>query len=240
MAEENLEIKAANLRVELNYLLQAIPERSAELSVLHRNIEKAQSDYNQILDQQNQVESDCSKQIEDIAVERNNLQVQKRTIEVQQLEWSKTLSIIKDEVKIANKELRWVNDKIFKGEAEVLDIENKKIAIQKDIDEMVILVARIDELKTSIGVFEDYKQKITSEISSTLDASDKQLADARKEYLELEDKTHQRLQESAQAEFRVKTYTDELYSHMNDYAIVRARIEQKWNQTFPELDLPLN
>lgn len=42
-----------------------------------------------------------------------------------------------------------------------------------------------------------------------------------------------------QSQYRLKTYTDELYTHMNDYQVLKMRLEKHWKEVFPELDMPL-
>ena len=41
------------------------------------------------------------------------------------------------------------------------------------------------------------------------------------------------------AEFELKKYTDNLYTAMNDWQIIRDRLEVRWQKEFPELRLPL-
>lgn len=237
--EENPEVQAANLRVELGYLLQAIPERSADLSGIIKQVAKAKSNLVAIQEASTLALEADKKERDAMSLERAELAAQHIALEAEKADWTTKLTVSKEEVRLANKELRWVNDKIFKGEDEVKTLEGRKEKLQADINEMILLVARIEELKEQVATLQSQRQNVETEALHVAESTEAKLISTAKKLAEMEEKTRQKVVEAAEAESRLKMYTDQLYSHMNDYAIVKARLEVQWKQVFPELELPL-
>ena len=145
----------------------------------------------------------------------------------------------KDEIKIANKELSLANSRVFKAKDEVEEVTGKKEEILKKVTELSLSVELLPELQLEILELENKRGKIRSEISEMLDSSTLELQKAKEELSKLQKEVLLKISESNQAEYRCKKYVDELYTHMNDYEIVRSRLESIYNTKFPELDLKI-
>ena len=97
----------------------------------------------------------------------------------------------------------------------------------------------LPRLQTDILDLEEKRNKLKKEISEMLDSSTFELTKAREELVKITEAVKIKIKEAEQAEYKCKKYVDELYTHMNDYEIVRLRLETVYNTKFPELDLKI-
>jgi len=233
------EIKVQNMAVELTYLLAAIPERASELSVLHKQIEKAKSDLAAFKEQQSLDRAEMATEKEQLQAMRNDIQAQQFGLDLARKNQDKDLEDSKLKVREAVKELAWVNDKVFKAKGELIDIEKEKKELELKVAEIIVLIGRSEEIKLDISILEATKGEILKELTDAKRLSDESLNEAELRLKTLTSELAVKEEQAKDAKYRLKTYTDQLYTAINDYQIIRERLERKWNETFPELELPL-
>lgn len=239
MADAEDVITVRNLQVEYDRLTHDIPKKASELSLIYKDIEKAKSELADINLQKEASAKECADQLTAVEHAKNSLTQRENDHkeEVRRLETQHKYqtSLTRD----ATKELERRNAQVLAAGEEY----DKYIQLTKDIDEKaaeyVVLLTGIEQAKELLVLLETEKGKILQDISTESEVWEGKLKAARDELSTLVRLAEEKNKEAALAQARVKTYTDELYTHMNDYQVVKGRIETVWKQTFPELELPL-
>ena len=152
---------------------------------------------------------------------------------------TKELKQIQNDTKAANKDLSLANDRVFKAKGEIEDLLKQKEHVILKVSELNLLVEMLPKLQTDISNLEEKRNELRKEISEMLDASTSELTKAREELVKITKEVEKKIEEANQAEYKCKKYVDELYTHMNDYEIVKMRLETVYNTKFPELDLKI-
>lgn len=236
MADVEDKIIVKNLQVEYSKLSNDILEKSTELSSI---LEKGKLDRKLTADKKKEAlltiqEREAESNIIHANLEARNIELQESTALLQT-----QFEQLESNIKQKTKDLIRVNGQVLAAEAEyeryltvIGDIDKAKEELQSNInlrDECIKQFVLIDEQRNAVLL----------DISTKQSESEGILKAARDELSQLVYLSEQKKKEALQAEDRVKTYTDELYAHMNDYQIVKARLENVWSKTFPELELPL-
>lgn len=233
------EITVRNLQVEYDHLTKAIPTKASELSLIFKDIEKAKAELNALRSHHDVVIEGTAAEIAKADEARQNLEQREQQSQEKVSKAATDLKQVKDDTKEATRELARLNASILTAQEEynkyVADMETMKQALT-ELDD---IVGRIKTLKLEIDILEEQKRLILEDISTSHEDSEVKLKEARDELATLVRLADEKTKEAEQAEYRVKTYTDELYKHMNDYQIVKSRLEGVWKKTFPELELPL-
>jgi chromosome segregation ATPase len=239
MAEVEDVIAVRNLQVEYDRLTQDIPKKAGELSLLYKDIERAKSELKQLQDDQAFSKKETAQHIEDVEVVKRGLtqREEQHAEEIRRLETEhkyKT-ALTKDAVR----ELARINAQVLSAGEEyqkysdlVADSEAKGI-------EHATVLGNVERAKQMLTFLESEKDKVLQDISTESQAWEGKLKRARDELSTLVHLAEEKRVEAEQSQARTKTYTDELYTHMNDYQIVKSRIAEVWKTTFPELELPL-
>lgn len=236
MADTEDIISVHNLQVEYTKLTNDIPKKSAELSLIYKDIEKAKSELLSI--QQKKKEEEHN--LEDIT---NRLHEQRNISRTQE-------SVAKEEISILTKEhdelvlkIRQSTKELSRLNNQVLSAQDEYIELQRDLQKVqAILISDTDtrnELTNQISFLDVTKEVLEKEISTKTSELNTKLKEGREELSKLVYLANQKREEAEQAQYRVKMYTDELYVHMNDYQVIKTRLENVWKTTFPELELPL-
>jgi chromosome segregation ATPase len=239
MADTDDKITVHNLQVEYDKLTNAIPKKAAELSLIYKDIERAKSELAQIETTKSQSLADIESKEKDLQEKHTGLSNHQISVSENVAQLGTQLLAIQSDIKLATKELVRSNAKVLAAEEEY----TKYQAILANIEELEaqnsLKVIERDIILEQVRLLDEERIKILEDISTKTLESDSKLKEAREELSKLVYLSSEKQKEADQAAFRVKTYTDELYTHMNNYQIVKARLEGVWKQTFPELELPI-
>jgi len=226
------EAELANLRVE-------IIEKVKELSLLHIQInaelENISQKRKELKDENDRIESEKAQLIKlygQSTVELIELKGEKEKVRKEILvSQSRNRAIIKD--------LGWVNDKVLKARIELVEVERLKDEVHKKKLALVLFTEMVPDMQSIVLKLESRRDSIRSEISSMLDDSSLELVKSKEQLVLITKEVENKIKEAAQAEYNCKKYVDELYSHMNDYTIIKSRLESVYKTKFPELDLKI-
>lgn len=240
MADAEDKITVRNLQAEYDRLTHEIPSKASELSIIYKDIERAKSELKEIESKRDTVTNDI--QASHLALDDREKSVSKKEKDSEErVNKSKSEHTTKQsEIRLAIKELSRLN-------AQVLQAKEEYDKYQEQLRDRDIVLLQLDDIigriktaQVQVDLLEEEKGRILGDISTAHEASEGKLKEARNELSRLVHLAEEKRVEAEQAQARVKTYTDELYTNMNDYQIVRARLEGVWKKTFPELELPLN
>lgn len=236
MADIEDNIQAENFKVDLPRLEQLVRQKEAELTVI---IDESQRELKQIeIERQKLIreKEDCfnlvstertvhEERLKGIQEEAIQLVVNGKEETKKVREALKELTRVNGQVLSANNELEELVEKIKKAEVKLEDIANLIIQAESLKDEIYSLIQERNLLlvqkSTQKSQWEGEQKEAMNELSRLV-----YLAETKKK-------------EASEAEARTEAYTKQLYTNMNDYQVVRARLEGVWEKTFPELKLPL-
>ncbi len=239
MADTEDKITVRNLQAEYDRLTSEIPTKASELSLIYKDIEKAKSELKDIISRKETLDKEMSTQHASLDDRVTNLETREREsadkLALADKEHKDKLVAIKE----ATHDLSRINFQVLQANEE----HDKHLEVLKDQQSALIvlndIIGRIKAAELQIALLEEEKGQILLDISTIHEQSESKLKEARDELAALVHLKEQNKIEAAEAQARVKTYTDELYTKMNDYQIVKARLEGVWQKTFPELELPL-
>lgn len=150
-----------------------------------------------------------------------------------------SLDDLQRQIKQVTKELAKLNNSCINAAHELDTLNEQKSILENKVLELSRLVMHFEEMKVKIKDAEEKKLAIDIEVESKQSALKLEVENA-KRILELINKeVTQKVDEKDKAEYALKAYTDQLYTSMNDWQIIRSRLEVKWKEHYPELDLPI-
>lgn len=236
---EEIDIQIRDKEAQLSGLNLECVEKASELTrTLISSAESKQSVTDHYVQKKLEFDEYCDKRLLDIKEKNEKLDERTESVTLRETT-AKQLSSLQNDLKTSNKELSWVNDKIFKAKGELKEVEESKEKTMLSVSRLNLLVELLPKLEKDIELLVNKKLKLTSDISEMLDSSTLELTKAREELLRITDFAKLKVEEANQAEYRCKTYVDELYSHMNNYEVVRSRLESVFKTRYPELDLKI-
>jgi len=152
---------------------------------------------------------------------------------------SNDLLKLKDEIKVANKELSLANNRVLLAKEEYKEVSKKKDESEVLILKLNTLVEILPKIQTDILELTEKRDKLKIIISEMLDSSTLELTKAKEELNKITEAVKEKVKEMNTAEYKLKKFTDELFTHMNNYEIIRSRLETVYKTKFPELELTI-
>lgn len=164
-----------------------------------------------------------------------------------ELEENSQLSLrLKADIKGFNEEVRVTTKLLARLNAQCITANNELMAAQAEIERLDPLVQQVQKLKSEIIVlqqehefYSSKRNEVQVDIINRLRDSDERLAKNNRELERIKALGDEKIQAMNDAEYKLKEFTDHLYTNMNDYAIVRERLNVRWKEVYPELKLPL-
>lgn len=233
------EIQYKNYEAELIGLRTECIEKASELSSILKSIDSIKNEIEDLELKKIEIQRYCDKIRSELTEENVRIISEKTNLMTLKETSTKELKQLQNDIKTANRELGWSNDKVFKAQEEFNSIEKEKIDAQNKILEMNLLLKQIPILEREIQDLEEKRNLVRSDTSDMLAKSTNELQQAKEILQKLQESVAKKVEEANTAEYRLKKYTDELFTHMNDYEVVRSRLENIWNKTFPELELKI-
>jgi chromosome segregation ATPase len=143
------------------------------------------------------------------------------------------------EVKEATRRLDKLNYQCINAEKDFERLTDEISSLNKEIEKLTSFVVKVEETKEQLHSLEESCRESQGKIDSRqIEMSQNELTHQQTlerviaETREVEDKRDK-------AESELKSYVDQLHTAMNDYYIIKLRLESHWNKTFPELEVPL-
>lgn len=204
-----------------------------------------------------QKKDSISKEMSDFYEERSLFEIEKREFKDKYLKKEKDLAIRladyetqktesldilntrKEELKESTRKLDKINSQCIGGQKEIEKLNIDIVTLNEQIEKLAWIVVHVEETKTNLKVLQEEFERANQALVST-----RTLA---LEEVRFKEETLRKLGEDVvimekrrdQAEFELKSYVSQLSTAMNDYYVVKLRLESHWKRTFPELDVPL-
>lgn len=237
MDEKDIQIR--DKEAELAGLKLECKEQAENLTSILISVDSAKKEIIDIDTEKKEFNEFITLETAKLKEENDRINVEKRNLVTLKETSSKELDVLRISIKAANKELSLANDRVFSAKAEYDEIIDKKEEIVKKVAELNLLVEMLPKVQSDILELEGKRDKLRVEISEMLDDSTAELTRAKENLVQITTEVEIKVKEAEQAEYKCKKYVDELYTHMNDYQIVRDRLETIYKTKFPELDLKI-
>ncbi len=238
MASEK-EIQKKNLEAELAIIRNEIDSEAAKLtSILQKKVDAElfasalELDKKSFEEYKNKVEEKISLKRREM---QNELSLHDQVFNSNQAK----IRSLNSEIKEATKQLSWLNDKILKAEEVIGELETDKAALDSECANLLFLVSNKDEEEKKLNNIVSSRESIEKEIRNTEQAAIASAKNAELHVIKMQDDLKALTIQKDNIQYELKSYTDQLYTAMNDYEVVRTRLEFKFKQHYPELELPL-
>lgn len=173
--------------------------------------------------------------------EEDRLKLKMSDIEDEKTRIERTAELVQlnKDIRDSTKQLNRINNSCLIGQEEI-DNNNKKISeLSSEVTKLTNLVVYLEEVKEKIRLLEIEESRLEITISQSKEKWSNDIQEAREQLSTIRNEAQVTITERDLAQSELKAYVDELYTNMNDWQIVRSRIEGVWNKTFPELEIPL-
>ena len=152
---------------------------------------------------------------------------------------SSQLALVQSELREAKRDLFKVNGQCLSANNDIEKLKKDIIVLNTEIEKLTLLVIHIEEAKTKLQYLEEEFNRTNERLVRNREIADLEIRENTEHLRKLMIDTETVEQRKGAAEYELKSYTDQLYTAMNDYHVVKLRLEEKWHQTFPELEIPL-
>lgn len=236
---EAKEITKSNLEAELVLLQSEVDNKATELNSLVSSVDEAKA----LIALSKKMKADTEAFI---LIESNKLDKAALALDTERKEFDEyknnagpILNQHKKEATQAVRELNRANSSCLVAKEELSQLTEKKTSLVTEIEELTNLVMKGNPLRTEIQDLELKKLALENDIHEATAHHVVTMSEAKEQLATIRNDAQTALMQKEEAEAKLKDYTDKLYTSMNDYQVVRERIERHWNQTFPELRLPM-
>ncbi len=143
------------------------------------------------------------------------------------------------DLRALNKELARLNAKCLSAHAESEELNAQIAAKQARILELTDIAANLSSVEVSFAQLLEKKAEHDNKVVSEIAEYQGKIAAAELELTELSAEKDKVALEAEQAKYALKSYTDQLYLAMNDWHTIRTRLETRFKEHYPELDMPV-
>lgn len=233
------ETQKNNLEAELVVIKNEIEEKTKLLSELYEKVQDCNFLFDHLRSQKEALEKHRIETEETLAQEKQEWALQISVTEKLYENKKEVLVALQEEIKEGNRELARLNHQCLIANDEM---ENKAKSL-RDIDSQVAtlsaLIPELTKVKQQYDFYLGKLDEVQVNIVDRLAVSEAVIEQNTKQLEEIKAQCASKTQEMNDAEYKLKAYTDNLYSNMNDYAVVRERLNIRWKEVYPELKLPL-
>lgn len=238
MASEK-EIKRDNLEADLHVLKSEIDEKTTELTLILKQKDAASIFLSQFEADKIAFEKEKADHLENVSAHQAQVVKDRQTIADEKEAATEQLANIKEDTKEANKILARVNNSCINGESEFKELTTKKENLEIKVSELTTLVANFEEIKENVRIAREEEALINRNIEARKIEADEYVKEKKEEAAKYANEAQISITTRDQTQIETKRYSDEMYNNMNDWQIIRERLQTRWNQVFPELDMPL-
>jgi len=234
-----IEIEIKNQEQQLAHLRSECVTKALELSDLNSSYSKVLEDISTIEQEKKEFAEKCDEERLKLNEEYDRITAGRKSLVELKESTDKELTVIRNEIKTANKELSLANDRVLKARDELESVTKKKEELEVKASEFEPFVEKTLKLTKYIETLEEKKSKLSIEIHQMLEESTRELLEAKNELKKISIDVLMKTEQANHAQYETKKYLDELNIHMNNYNIVHARLETVFKKQFPELELKI-
>lgn len=233
------EIKVRNLEAEAAVLRNEIDEKTTILSGLLHKIDSCNEIFEQLEKQKQDLEDLKASTLSDLELKKSEAHREVANLHISLTLFKEELEMIRSLIKESTKELAKLNSQCITAEEDIV----KKSAFVNELCQsqlqLVGEIGRLGSIKDSLKFFAPKLEETQSAIVTALAEKEAVIAQSTSELAQIKVERDKIVNEMEQAQYNLKSYTDQLYTNMNDYAVIRERLNLRWKEVYPELELPL-
>ena len=238
MASE-IQIDKKNLEAELTVIRSEIESEAVKLGEILSQKKLIEQEAISIQEKRIEFEKHCSEQREIINTMNSELHLAKLRSEEQIALNNSILKKINEDIKESIKKLSWMNEKIMNSESAIEEKSAEKSKLDAEIENLISIVSHKEEEENKLTQAIDSRQSIELSIEQKRRSTEEYIAAVKAELEILRNEIAEKTKERDRIQLDTKLYTDQLYTAMNDFHILRSRLEVRWKEHYPELELPL-
>lgn len=238
MASE-LEINVKNLGVELATIRSEIDAESIILADIFHKKESLQSEMSAFNEEKAAFEAYKNKVLSDVSIAFNELNAAKINRDEEAKKAKEELKVIQEENRKCIRNLSKLNDSILHADDELKEKNDLKNKLDNDNCLLLSIVIHKEEEEKKLQEAINSRVAIEGRLESKRMSIDEQLSKKRYELSLIENDISENMKKLGIIQTEYKSYSDQLYTAMNDYQVVRSRLESRFNEHYPELELPL-
>jgi len=233
------EIAERNQEAQLVTIQEKIDSKTIELADILKKRDDALSVVSLMSGERSLFEKEKKEFYEDKKLKIEEFTKLEETCRLELSDLTRQTINVKESLKTSTKELERINFSCINGRIDLENLANNKIALERQISYLTDLVTNAETARARyVQLSIDLSAK-ELEWSNFVIKMKEEKDKHREELAQLANDTQIILFKKDLAESQLKSYTDNLYTAMNDYNIIKTRLEDKWGQTFPELAIPL-
>jgi len=239
MVASEKQIEKNNLEAHSAVLTQEIIDRTSELNSITKSVDEAKAiliESNIAKKEVQELSASETKKLDDA---RTRLSEERIQYESERSAATSSLSEILAKIKRSDRKLEKINFSCLNAQTDLESINKQIQEAREALSPLTDLVIKYEEIKESIRLAEIEKSRIDNSIAEAKRKSEVDLKEAREQLSDIRNEAQTKSMERDAAAYDLKSYTDQLYTSMNDYQTIRSRLEGVWNKTFPELEIPL-
>ena len=237
---------ASEQEIQKNNLQAEIAMMKAELDNHAKIMSDALSESARLADDRVNIAAERKSLAEAIATHNKEIEDKTTDIELAKIdaenkveEACKIVAKASAELKDITRQLSWMNEKLISAHQEEEQMIARKLKLEEETRELLSIVANKESEQAKLYEAKSSHQSILDSISKREEEVQIIVNQAQAEVFRLNAEAEEARQKAEHAQFECKKYTDQLYSAVNDWQIIRARIEVPFKQLYPELELPL-
>lgn len=233
------EIQKKNLSAELSTIRSEIDSEAAKLSEILLKSSAAEQSIKAFHLEKSEFETYKTSSEETIKLKHKDLSDSKIRSD-EEIELNKSiLKNVKDEIKDAIKELGWLNEKIINAEMLSMNQVSEKTRLDVEIANLLVLVAHKEDEEMKLKKAQESREEIENALETKRRKVEESVFDSDIKLKKMDEELSYKTVQRDKAESEYKMYTDKLYESVNDYQIIRSRLETRFKEHYPELELPL-
>ncbi len=233
------QVQVDDLKATENNLVESISVLSSQIVKQNEIVKKNKV----IIKEQEKIEEELKLSISNLSdIHReqcNDISVLKQQLSDYKDKLESEFNDIKKQISLSLKELGRVNQQVITANTELEELKSSTDNFKEKKDELDKINESIEIAKINLFNLQEEQNRYITDISTVNNDLHGKIREATSELEVLAHLAEQKKDEASQAQIRTKRYVDEMFKHMNDYQVVKSRIEVYWNKAFPELDIPL-
>lgn len=239
MVSSEKEISERNQEAHLVSIQSKIDEKTVELTGILKQRDEALADRDAVANERVAFEKEKKDFAEDKQIKNGEFLKQEDAHRTELATLAKQLVSVKDELKSSTKELTKINLACINAKSDLDSLTKDKEALERQINYLTDLVVNYELTKEKYTALSEEVRLLDGKMTAFHETVGRETREHREVLAQINNEAQVKILERDLAANELKSYTDQLYTAMNDYQVIKVRLEDKWKTTFPDLEIPL-
>lgn len=158
-----------------------------------------------------------------------------KEIEVAQAQYREVVGKVREE----ERRLIRLNSSCLNAQADLASILNRIKDAEQQVTELTQLVLHFEEMQVKVKEIEDRRELLASTLSNEQESYRLDFIDRKTQLDYLMQQAGLKIKEAQEAEAKYSLFADKLRTSLNDWLVIKNRLEIRFKEHYPELELPL-